>query len=89
VLADLDYLETRTTEKKIVLCVTSFADLKYHRRMPSPMLTEWDEFVQYDWQNCRFVAKPAFVFDGRNGWNRIKMEAIGFCISGDRFLMMG
>lgn len=30
------------------------------------VLTEWDEFKDYDWQKIyEAVVKPAFVFDGR------------------------
>lgn len=31
------------------------------------VLTEWDEFKQYDWKKIYdSMVKPAFVFDGRN-----------------------
>jgi UDPglucose 6-dehydrogenase len=80
VLADLDYLETRTTEKNSA-CVTSFAD-PYEACKNAhaiAVLTEWDEFVQYDWQKIYdSMQKPAFVFDGRNILDRAKMEGIGF-----------
>jgi UDPglucose 6-dehydrogenase len=30
-------------------------------------LTEWDEFIHYDWQKIfDAMQKPAFFFDGRN-----------------------
>ena len=80
VLADLDYLETRTTEKNRA-CVTSFVD-PYEACSNAhaiAVLTEWDEFVQYDWQKIYdSMQKPAFVFDGRNILDRSQMEAIGF-----------
>jgi UDPglucose 6-dehydrogenase len=80
VLADLDYLETRSTEKNSA-CVTSFAD-PYEACKNAhaiAVLTEWDEFVQYDWQKIYdSMQKPAFVFDGRNILDRAKMEGIGF-----------
>ncbi|EIA10254.1 UDP-glucose 6-dehydrogenase [Flavobacterium frigoris] len=80
VLADLDYLETRTTEKNNA-CVTSFVD-PYEACANAhavAVLTEWDEFVQYNWQKIyHSMQKPAFVFDGRNILDRAKMEEIGF-----------
>lgn len=43
------------------------------------ILTEWDEFVTYDWQKIYDgMLKPAFVFDGRNILDKQKMKAIGF-----------
>ena len=43
------------------------------------ILTEWDEFVSYDWQRIfDSMKKPAFVFDGRNILNKDKIESIGF-----------
>jgi UDPglucose 6-dehydrogenase len=84
ILADLDYLESRSHEANVSL-VTSF---------PNPyeacanahaiaVLTEWDEFTTYDWQKIYDgMQKPAFVFDGRNLLNRNEMEAIGFVYQG-------
>lgn len=43
------------------------------------ILTEWDEFKDYDWQKIfDSMLKPAFVFDGRNLLDAQKMRAIGF-----------
>lgn len=43
------------------------------------ILTEWDEFVAYDWQKIYdTMLKPAFVFDGRNILDKKKMKEIGF-----------
>jgi UDPglucose 6-dehydrogenase len=80
VFADLDYLETRTIEKNRA-CVTSFTD-PYEACTNAhaiAVMTEWDEFVQYDWQKIYdSMQKPAFVFDGRNILDRSQMESIGF-----------
>lgn len=47
------------------------------------VLTEWDEFVNYDWNAIYTnMYKPAFVFDGRNILDTEKMSAIGFEIKG-------
>lgn len=43
------------------------------------LLTEWDEFKTYDWQQIyNDMFKPAFVFDGRNILSADKLTGIGF-----------
>jgi len=43
------------------------------------ILTEWDEFKTYDYQKIfNSMAKPAFLFDGRNLVDHEKLKAIGF-----------
>ena len=43
------------------------------------LLTEWDEFIEYDWNAIYMnMFKPAFVFDGRNILDINKMTEIGF-----------
>jgi UDPglucose 6-dehydrogenase len=43
------------------------------------VLTEWDEFATYNWNNIyRDMYKPAFVFDGRNVLNSNELRSIGF-----------
>ncbi len=80
VLFDLDYLETRTKEANAKY-VTSF-DNPYEACKDAhaiAVLTEWDEFKEYDWQKIYdSMLKPAFVFDGRNLLDGQKLEAIGF-----------
>jgi UDPglucose 6-dehydrogenase len=80
VLADMDYLESRTSEKN-ANAISSF-DSPYDACKNAhaiAVLTEWDEFVQYDWQKIYDgMQKPAFVFDGRNILDRTALEAIGF-----------
>jgi UDPglucose 6-dehydrogenase len=84
VLADLDYLESRTSEKNRD-GVTSFDD-PYEACQNAhaiAILTEWDEFSQYDWKKIyEGMQKPAFVFDGRNVLNASELEAIGFVYHG-------
>jgi UDPglucose 6-dehydrogenase len=79
-LADLDYLETRTTEKNRDY-LSSFTD-PYEACSNAhaiAVLTEWDDFRQYDWQKIYdSMQKPAFVFDGRNLLDCSQMESIGF-----------
>ncbi|MBD3583467.1 UDP-glucose 6-dehydrogenase [Flavobacterium selenitireducens] len=43
------------------------------------VLTEWDEFKEYDWTLIyKNMQKPAFVFDGRNLLDGKKLTEIGF-----------
>eukprot|EP00002_Diphylleia_rotans_P009238 TRINITY_DN1930_c0_g1_i1.p1 TRINITY_DN1930_c0_g1~~TRINITY_DN1930_c0_g1_i1.p1 ORF type:complete len:464 (-),score=115.32 TRINITY_DN1930_c0_g1_i1:789-2180(-) len=43
------------------------------------ILTEWDEFIHYDYQELfNVMQKPAFIFDGRNILNHQKLREIGF-----------
>ena len=43
------------------------------------LLTEWDEFISYDWQSIYAdMFKPAFVFDGRNILDDKLLRQIGF-----------
>ncbi|MDI1307658.1 MAG: UDP binding domain-containing protein, partial [bacterium] len=68
VLADLDYLETRTAsanEANVLSFENPYDACKNSHAIA--VLTEWDEFVEYDWQKIYdSMQKPAFVFDGRN-----------------------
>jgi hypothetical protein len=50
------------------------------------VLTEWDEFVQYDWQRIYdSMQKPALFFDGRNILNG-QLWKNRICVSKYRFL---
>jgi UDPglucose 6-dehydrogenase len=43
------------------------------------ILTEWDEFKGYDYEKIyKSMAKPAFLFDGRNVLDHKKLREIGF-----------
>ncbi|GEC77425.1 UDP-glucose 6-dehydrogenase [Flavobacterium aquatile] len=80
VIADLNYLESRAPHKNEAL-VKSFSD-PYEACKDShaiAILTEWDEFKDYDWKKIYDnMLKPAFVFDGRNLLDREKLTSIGF-----------
>ena len=84
VLNDLDYLETRASDKN-ASAISSF-DSPYEACKAAhaiAVLTEWDEFVNYDWQKIfDSMQKPAFVFDGRNILSKAALEAIGFIYQG-------
>jgi UDPglucose 6-dehydrogenase len=84
VLADLDYLETRTpsSNERNVLSFDNPYDACANSHAIA-VLTEWDEFIQYDWLKIyESMQKPAFVFDGRNILNGPALEAIGFIYQG-------
>jgi len=43
------------------------------------ILTEWDEFKDYDWNKIyNKMSKPAYVYDGRNILDKEKLKSIGF-----------
>lgn len=45
------------------------------------VLTEWDEFKALDYSRVyERMAKPAFVFDGRNVLDHAKLRDIGFIV---------
>lgn len=47
------------------------------------ILTEWDEFKDYDWNKIfQKMNKPAFIFDGRNLLDKEILENIGFIYKG-------
>jgi UDPglucose 6-dehydrogenase len=80
VLSDLDYLDTRApsdNEKYIKSYDNPYDACKNAHAIA--ILTEWDEFKEYDWQRIYDnMLKPAFVFDGRNILDSEKLKAIGF-----------
>jgi UDPglucose 6-dehydrogenase len=80
ILADLDYLETRSSESNrqgITVFEEPYETCKNAHAIA--VLTEWDEFKTYDWQKIYdAMQKPAFVFDGRNVLDRKKLTEIGF-----------
>jgi UDPglucose 6-dehydrogenase len=77
---DLDYLETRKSEANksgLVVVANPYEACKNAHAIA--VLTEWDEFKNYDWQKIYDgMLKPAFVFDGRNLLNKAALEKIGF-----------
>ena len=83
IFEDLDYLKTRSPEenRRLVKVVHDpyEACSKAHA---IAVLTEWDEFKEYDWKKIyHSVTKPAFVFDGRKLLDSKKMKEIGFTYS--------
>ncbi|WP_293872997.1 UDP-glucose 6-dehydrogenase [Flavobacterium sp.] len=80
VLSDLNYLDTRKpteNEKHIISYDNSYEACKSAHAIA--ILTEWDEFRDYDWQKIYDdMLKPAFIFDGRNLLDAEKLKTIGF-----------
>lgn len=78
--ADLDYLQTRD-EAENHKTVSAYTD-PYEACKDThaiAVLTEWDEFKDYDWQRIYdSMLKPAKIFDGRNLLDVEKLRAIGF-----------
>jgi UDPglucose 6-dehydrogenase len=78
--SDLNYLNSRS-EAQNDKFLTSYesAYQACENAHAIAILTEWDEFKNYDWQKIYdSMLKPAFVFDGRNLLNAQKMREIGF-----------
>ncbi|NPD46750.1 UDP-glucose 6-dehydrogenase [Lentimicrobium sp. S6] len=82
VFADLDYLETRQPDqnrKHVSVYNNPYEACKDAYAIA--IITEWDEFVDYDWELVyKNMKKPAFVFDGRNILNLQKHKEIGFIV---------
>jgi UDPglucose 6-dehydrogenase len=80
ILFDLNYLESRTqaqNAKYIISNDNAYEACKNAHAIA--VLTEWDEFKEYDWQKIYdSMLKPAFVFDGRNILNADELLKIGF-----------
>jgi len=80
ILFDLNYLETRTSEQNsYYICSTENPYEACKDAHAIAILTEWDEFKDYDWNKIyQNMLKPAFVFDGRNILDGNKLKEIGF-----------
>ena len=80
VLADLQSLNSRSHDeikKGITISDDPYEVCKDAHAIA--ILTEWDEFAEYDWQKIYdSMQKPAFIFDGRNILDGKKMSSLGF-----------
>lgn len=77
---DLDYLGTRSTEdnRRLVKVVNDPYEAMQNAHAIA-VLTEWDEFKDYDWARIKEnMKKPSFVFDGRKLLVNNNMEEQGF-----------
>ncbi len=77
---DLEYLKSRSIEenkKQLEVFENPYEAMKNTHGIA--ILTEWDEFKNYDWGKIyRGMKKPAFLFDGRGLMDKNEMEKIGF-----------
>lgn len=82
VYADLDYLGSRTAEQNrasIGVGADPYEVCKGAHAIA--VLTEWDEFKDYDWERIYDgMLKPAKIFDGRNLLDADKLRSIGFIV---------
>lgn len=80
IYSDLNYLGSRTPdENQMRLTVTEDPYEACKGAHAVAILTEWDEFKDYDWQRIYDnMYKPANVFDGRNILDVSKLKEIGF-----------
>jgi UDPglucose 6-dehydrogenase len=80
IYADLDYLNSRDSEEnRTLLKVENDPYTTCNKAHAIAVLTEWDEFVTYDWKRIyENMEKPAFIFDGRGVLNRELLNSIGF-----------
>lgn len=80
ILGDLKYLAPEhfsAFEKNIIVHTDPYLAMENAHAIA--ILTEWDEFVGYNWETIYSnMLKPAFLFDGRNILNKDKMGSIGF-----------
>ncbi|WP_242203346.1 UDP-glucose 6-dehydrogenase [Aestuariivivens insulae] len=78
--ADLDYLNTRTEQdNRDLLNVETNPYEACKDAHAIVVLTEWEEFTTYDWQQIyNSMHKPAFVFDGRGILDTEALINIGF-----------
>lgn len=80
IYADLDYLNTRSVdENRAQLEVWKDPYEACKDAHAIAILTEWDEFKDYDWERIKEnMKRPSFVFDGRKLLDRQKLESLGF-----------
>ncbi|RZM19495.1 MAG: nucleotide sugar dehydrogenase, partial [Pedobacter sp.] len=80
ILGDLNYLQTRKPEEnKENVKVFEDPYRACENAHAIAILTEWDEFKDYDWQRIYDgMLKPAKIFDGRNLLDAEKLRKIGF-----------
>lgn len=80
IYADLDALGTRSSEEnRRLLTVYNDPYQALEDCYAVAILTEWDEFQNYDWSRIhKNMKKPAFMFDGRRLFSASKMNDFGF-----------
>jgi UDPglucose 6-dehydrogenase len=75
--------ENEIAELDALIHVSPSPSHAMHEAHAIAVLTEWDEFRGYNWNDIyKGMKKPAFVFDGRNLLDKKLLAKIGFQISG-------
>ena len=69
-------------EQSLIKCIDSpFLNINNYNVIA--IMTEWDEFKNFDWTNVyQKIKKPAFIFDGRNILDFEMIKKIGFNYTG-------
>ena len=82
IFSDLNYLNTRTKEQNDELVSVHSDPYENCKGVHAiAILTEWDEFINYDWKKIYDnMQKPAFIFDGRNILDHKSLKNIGFTV---------
>lgn len=77
---DIDQLNSRPSERnRAQLRVVTDPYEACQDAHAIAVLTEWDEFKDYDWKRIKAQMKrPSFVFDGRKLLDRKMLESLGF-----------
>ncbi|WP_343567406.1 nucleotide sugar dehydrogenase [Sphingobacterium sp.] len=77
---DLDYLKTRSAEEnRRLVTVVDDPYKALQEAHAATILTEWDEFKEYDWAMIKKeMKKPSFVFDGRKLLDSARLKKLGF-----------
>lgn len=79
ILFDVNYInnDVKKNEKLLFVKDSPYACIEGNNIVA--ILTEWDEFKDYDWEVIyKNMSKPAYILDGRNIMDRNKLESIGF-----------
>ena len=76
---DMNYINGNYKKNKEHISIYNNPIDCIHKTNIIAILTEWDEFKDYDWKNLyKKMSKPAYIFDGRNILDKVKLESIGF-----------
>ena len=76
---DMNYINGNDKKNKQHISIYNNPIDCIHKTNIIAILTEWDEFKDYDWKNLyKKMRKPAYIFDGRNILDKVKLESIGF-----------
>jgi len=80
IFKDLDYLGTRSpADNRRLVKVVNDPYLALQGAHAVAVLTEWDEFKEYDWSKVKSqMKKPSFLFDGRKVLDKKHLKEIGF-----------